>query len=82
MGIRDMQRKIRMLKADIEEAEAAEDLWPCSPNEKRIAYFRELLEYYEADLEMMREVGREHDTSRRGAPAHEASGAGGGQASA
>lgn len=56
MGIRDMQRKIRELKADIEEAEAAEDLWPCPPNEKRNAYFRELLEYYEADLEMMREA--------------------------
>ena len=25
-------------------------------NEKRIAYFRELLEYYEADLEAMREA--------------------------
>lgn len=82
MGIRDMQRKIRELKADIEEAEVAEDLWPCPPNEKRIAYFRELLEYYEMDLAMMREVGRKHDTSRRGAPAHEARGAGGGQASA
>ena len=56
MGIRDMQRKIRELKADIEEAEAAEDLWPCPPNEKRIAYFRELLEYYEADLEALREA--------------------------
>ena len=51
-----MQAKIRALKADIEEAEAAEDLWPCPPNEKRFAHFRELLEYYEADLEMMREA--------------------------
>ena len=51
-----MQAKIRALKADIEEAEAAEDLWPCPMNEKRIAYFRELLEYYEADLEAMREA--------------------------
>ena len=51
-----MQRKIRELRADIAEAEAAEDLWPCPPNEKRITYFRELLEYYEADLEMMREA--------------------------
>ena len=51
-----MQAKIRALKADIEEAEAAEDLWPCPPNEKRIAYFRELLEYYESDLEAMREA--------------------------
>ena len=33
-----MQAKIRALKADIEEAEAAEDLWPCPPNEKRIAF--------------------------------------------
>ena len=56
MGIRDMQRKIRELKADIEEAEAAEDLWPCPPNEKRIVYFRELLEYYEMDLEALREA--------------------------
>ena len=56
MGIREMQAKIRALKADIEEAEAAEDLWPCPPNEMRFAYFRELLEYYEADLEMMREA--------------------------
>ena len=31
MGIREMQAKIRALKADIEEAEAAEDLWPCPP---------------------------------------------------
>ena len=51
-----MQRKIRELKADIEEAEAAEDLWPCPPNEKGIAYFRELLEYYEMDLEALREA--------------------------
>ena len=51
-----MQRKIRELKADIEEAEAAEDLWPCPPNEKRIVYFRELLEYYEMDLEALREA--------------------------
>ena len=57
MGIREMRAKIRALKADIEEAEAAEDLWPCPPNEKRIVYFRELLEYYEADLE---EIGRAH----------------------
>ena len=56
MGIREMQAKIRALKADIEEAEAAEDLWPCPPNEKRIVYFRELLEYYEADLEALREA--------------------------
>ena len=59
MGIREMQAKIRALKADIEEAEAAEDLWQCPPNEKRIAYFRELLEYYEADLEMMRETRKQ-----------------------
>ena len=51
-----MQAKIRTLKADIEEAEAAEDLWPCPPNEKRIERFRELLEYYEADLEALREA--------------------------
>ena len=56
MGIRDMQRKIRELRADIEEAEAAEDLWPCPPNEKRIERFRELLEYYEMDLEALREA--------------------------
>ena len=56
MGIRDMQRKIRALKADIEEAEAAEDLWSCPPNEKRIERFRELLEYYEMDLEALREA--------------------------
>ena len=56
MGIRDMQRKIRELRADIAEAEAAEDLWPCPPNKKRIAYFRELLEYYEMDLEALREA--------------------------
>ena len=56
MGIREMRAKIRALKADIEEAEAAEDMWPCPPNETRIAYFRELLEYYEADLEAMREA--------------------------
>ena len=54
-----MQAKIRALKADIEEAEAAEDLWPCPPNEKRIVYFRELLEYYKADLEMMREARKQ-----------------------
>ena len=59
MGIRDMQRKIRALRADIEEAEAAEDLWPCPPNEKRIAYFRELLEYYEIDLEALREARKQ-----------------------
>ena len=51
-----MQAKIRALKADIEEAEAAEDLWPRPPNKKRIAYFRELLEYCKADLEAMREA--------------------------
>ena len=51
-----MQRKIRELRADIEEAEAAEDLWPCPPNEKRIERFRELLEYYEMDLEALREA--------------------------
>ena len=56
MGIREMQRKIRELRADIEEAEAAEDLWPCPPNEKRITYFRELLEHYKIDLAMMREA--------------------------
>ena len=56
MGIRDMQRKIRELRADIEEAEAAENLWPCPPNEKRIERFRELLEYYEMDLEALREA--------------------------
>lgn len=56
MGIREMQRKIRELRADIAEAEGLQDMWPCPPNEKRIAYFRELLEYYEADLEMMREA--------------------------
>ena len=51
-----MQAKIRALKADIEEAEAAEDLWPCPPNEKRFAYFRELLEFYEMVLEALREA--------------------------
>ena len=51
-----MQAKIRALRADIAEAEAAEDLWPCPPNEKRIVYFRELLEYYEMDLEALREA--------------------------
>ena len=56
MGIRDMQRKIRELRADIAEAEAAENLWPCPPNEKRIERFRELLEYYEMDLEALREA--------------------------
>ena len=59
MGIREMQAKIRALKADIEEAEAAEDLWPCPPNEKRIVYFRELLEYYEMDLEALREARKQ-----------------------
>ena len=59
MGIREMQAKIRELKADIEEAEAAEDLWPCPPNEKRIVYFRELLEYYEMDLEALREARKQ-----------------------
>ena len=56
MGIRDMQRKNRELRADIAEAEGLQDMWPCPMNEKRIAYFRELLEYYEAALEMMREA--------------------------
>lgn len=56
MGIREMQAKIRALKADIAEAEGLQDVWPCPMNEKRIAYFRELLEYYEADLEAMREA--------------------------
>ena len=56
MGIRDMQRKIRELRADIAEAEGLQDMWPCPMNEKPIAYFRELLEYYEADLEAMREA--------------------------
>ena len=56
MGIRDMQRKIRELRADIAEAEGLQDMWPCAMNEKRIAYFRELLEYYEMDLEALREV--------------------------
>ena len=56
MGIREMRAKIRALKADIAEAEGLQDMWPCPMNEKRIAYFRELLEYYEADLEMMREA--------------------------
>ena len=56
MGIRDMQRKIRALKADIAEAEGLQDMWPCPMNEKRIAYFRELLEYYEMDLEALREA--------------------------
>ena len=56
MGVREMQAKIRALKADIEETEAAKDLWPCPPNEKRIERFKELLEYYEADLEVMREA--------------------------
>ena len=56
MGIREMQAKIRALKADIAEAEGLQDMWPCPMNEKRIAYFRELLEYYEADLEAMREA--------------------------
>ena len=56
MGIRDMQRKIRELRADIAEAEGLQDMWPCPMKEKRIAYFRELLEYYKADLEAMREA--------------------------
>ena len=56
MGIRDMQRKIRELRADIAEAEGLQDMWPCPMNEKRIAYFRELLEYYEMDLEALRET--------------------------
>lgn len=56
MGIREMQAKIRALRADIAEAEGLQDMWPCPMNEKRIAYFRELLEYYEADLEAMREA--------------------------
>ena len=56
MGIREMQAKIRALKVDIAEAEGLQDMWPCPMNEKRIAYFRELLEYYEADLEAMREA--------------------------
>ena len=56
MGIREMQAKLRALKAAIEEAEAAEGLWPCPPTEKRIADFRVLLEYYEADLEALREA--------------------------
>ena len=56
MGIREMQRKIRELRADIAEAEGLQDMWPCPMNEKRIAYFRELLEYYEMDLEALREA--------------------------
>ena len=56
MGIWEMRAKISALKADIEEAEAAEDLWPCPPNEKRIERFRELLEYYAMDLEALREA--------------------------
>ena len=56
MGIREMQAKIRELRADIAEAEGLQDMWPCPMNEKRIAYFRELLEYYESDLEAMREA--------------------------
>ena len=56
MGIREMQAIIRALKADIEEAEAAEGLWPCPPNEKRIERFRELLDYYEMDLEPLRDA--------------------------
>ena len=56
MGIRDMQRKIRELRADIAEAEGLQDMWPCPMNEKRIVYFRELLEYYEMDLEALREA--------------------------
>ena len=68
MGIREMQAKIRELTADIEEAEAAEDLWPCPPNEKRIERFKELLEYYKADLEAMREARKRescHQQKRR-----------------
>ena len=56
MGIREMQAKIRALKADIAEAEGLQDMWQCPMNEKRIEYLRELLEYYEADLEAMREA--------------------------
>ena len=56
MGIREMQAKIRALRADIAEAEGLQDMWPCPMNEKRIAYFRELLEYYEMDLEALREA--------------------------
>ena len=56
MGIREMQAKIRALKADIAEAEGLQGMWPCPMNEKRIAYFRELLEYYEMDLEALRET--------------------------
>ena len=59
MGIRDMQRKIRELRADIAEAEGLQDVWPCPMNEKRIAYFRELLEYYEMDLEALREARKQ-----------------------
>ena len=58
MGMREMQRKIRELRADIAEAEGLQDMWPCPMNEKRIVYFRELLEYYEADLEATREARR------------------------
>lgn len=56
MGIREMRAKIRALRADIAEAEGLQGMWPCPMNEKRIAYFRELLEYYEADLEALREA--------------------------
>ena len=56
MGIREMQAKIRELKVDIAEAEGLQDMWPCPMNEKRITYFRELLEYYEMDLEALREA--------------------------
>ena len=56
MGIREMQAKIRALRADIAEAEGLQGMWPCPMNEKRIAYFRELLEYYEMDLEALRET--------------------------
>ena len=56
MGIREMQAKIRELKADIAEAEGLQDMWPCPMNEKRIERFRELLEYYEMDLEALREA--------------------------
>ena len=59
MGIREMQAKIRALKADIEEAEAAEDLWPSPPNEKRIERLKELLEYNEMDLEALREARKQ-----------------------
>ena len=56
MGIREMQAKIRALKADIEEAEAAEDLWPCPPNETRSERVRERRESDELELEALREA--------------------------